>query len=71
MENQQNAQMSVQHGLEQLGAALRDVAPVVATYYVRLREGGVPKREATMLTAEMQEGVLSLLLTPRVEGSAP
>ena len=68
MENQQNAQMSVQQGIDQLGAALRDVAPVVATYYVRLREGGVPKNAALMLTAEMQEGVLSLLLTPTVEG---
>ena len=55
-------QLSMQQGLDQFGAFLRDLAPQVAGYYRALVEHGVPKRAALDLTAEFQQLWLARLL---------
>jgi len=62
MTEQQTATLSMQQRIEQTGAALAEIAPIVAAYYLGLHDNGVPKREAAGLTAEMQAALLAGLL---------
>lgn len=62
--NDEDRMMQVQQGLDQLGAALRDVAPIVATYYRRLKEEGVPPRLAGELVLDIQGMIMQPMLAP-------
>jgi hypothetical protein len=63
--NDEDRMMQVQQGLDQLGAVLRDVAPIIATYYRRLKEDGMPARLAAELVLDLQGLLLQPMLAPR------
>lgn len=42
------------HALDQLGAFLRDLPPLIANYYTGLVEEGVPPERALYLTTQLQ-----------------
>lgn len=65
MDKQQETMLARSQVMEQVGAEMRDNATVVAGYYRKLIDEGVPKQIAAMLTSEMQDQYLTLMLTPR------
>ena len=46
--------MKLQAALDQLGAAFRDIAPAMFSYFDSLLKQGFRREEAFMLTVEMQ-----------------
>lgn len=48
-------QMNIQHTLEQLGAMLRDFAPILRNYYLSLIETGFTEDQALILVVTYQQ----------------
>jgi hypothetical protein len=65
--NDDDRMMQFRQGLDQMGAALRDVADVVATYYRKLRDGGVDEFAAGSLAQDVQAAFLEIMFNKRAD----
>jgi len=50
--------MKLQAAIDQMGAALRDIAPAMASYFNSLLKQGFKRNEALALTVEMQNTIM-------------
>lgn len=58
-------QMGIMQAMEQMGAWVRDFAPVVRRYYEALIEAGFSKDQALRLTVEWQSATIAAMFNKR------
>jgi len=51
--------MNLIHALDQMQAALRDLAPVLYSYYDNLKKQGFTSKQALTIVIELQRSLLS------------
>lgn len=60
----EQARLQLQGQLDQFGALLRDIAPVIVGYWRALVGQGIPQDVATLLTSQLHDEFLARLFTP-------
>ena len=64
MSERKQQQQTIQRGLKDMAMMLDRTAPLVAAYSCKLVAGGISKQVAAVLTRDMQQALLNLLMKP-------